>query len=337
VFSRRPLADPGTAIADFWRWWPDARPRLTASIDAHDGGVSMVEEISARVDAIHPDMQWELSQGTLAAHALVVSPGGNPALRAAAARWLAAAPAPDATWEFHDGRQRSSSFDDFSLRMDDQALEMRELRFGIISRGDEPHSIDVTVHHPLFVHLTDDLRTQITYLALDWALGENGVEVWVGMVEPMTTMPPNAKTVYELRAVVDAMIDRHREPRWTMLSGQVAGEDLMATVQQPLRSARWPRFDTHVALVLPYAGLGFPDEQSLQALRSFEDGLEPLLGIDGELIAHETRPGQRTLHYYVDGQSDLVNRLCRASAGWHRGDARVNHDPEFAGVRHLGG
>jgi hypothetical protein len=337
---RKAEADPGRAIADFWQWWPSARPRLTASIDAHEGGLPLVDEIGARVNAIHPDMHWELGKGEISEHALVVSPGGNPALRAAAARWLAAAPPADETWEFHDGRQRSASFDDFTLSIEGHALQLSELRFGVISTGDQAHSVDVTVYHPLFDELPEPVRVQITYLALDWALGENGVEIWVGLIEPMTTMPPNALTVDGLRAAVDTLIERHREPVWAMLTGQLpSGDDVMATAQQPLRSARWPRFDTHVALLLPYEARdnGFPTSDSLEALRSFEDGLEALLGRDGELIAHESCAGRRTLHYYVDGQTALIRQLQREIARWPRGSATVALDPDFAGVRHLAG
>jgi hypothetical protein len=210
----------------------------------------------------------------------------------------------------------------------------------VISTGDEAHSLDVTVHHPLFEELPEPVRLQITYLALDWALGEHGVEIWVGLIEPMTTMPPNAVTVEGLRAAVDKLIERHREPVWAMLTGQLAdGADVMAMAQQPLRSARWPRFDTHVALRLPYQARdsGFPTDDSLRTLRSFEDGLEPLLGRDGELIAHESTGGLRTLHYYVDGQTELVKRLQREVSRWPRGSATVDLDPDFTGVRHLSG
>jgi len=57
------------------------------------------------VSAIHPDLQWEFAKGRGSRIALVVSPGGNPRVRAAAARWLAEAPAPDDVGEYHRSRQ----------------------------------------------------------------------------------------------------------------------------------------------------------------------------------------------------------------------------------------
>jgi hypothetical protein len=338
VLFRRRSAGPDEAIAEFWDWWPSIRPELTASIDAHEGGLSMVDEIGAHVRAIHPDLEWELGKGERAEHALVVSPAGNPGVRAAAARWRAAAPPEDATWEFHDARQRNVAFDDFTLQIDGHKLEMSDTRFGLIATKDEPHTIDVTVYHPVFPQLPDQLRQQVTYLSLDWALGENGVEVWVGMVEPMSTVPPQACTVHDLRRAVDRMIERHREPQWAMLSGETAsGEPVMAVVQVPLRSARWPRLDTHVGLTLPFVdrGNGLPTDESLQEMRDIEDRLDPLLGADGELVGHETLQSHRTLHYYVDGQSDLADRLRQAVLGWQGTVADVTHDPDFENVRHL--
>jgi hypothetical protein len=337
VFFRRKSA-PDAAIADFWQWWPTARPRLTASIDAREGGMSMVDEIRQRVHAIDPDLEWELGQGEQAKNAFVLTPAGNAKLRATAARWRAAAPPADEIWEFHDARQPSAGFDDFTLQIGEHSLAMSEVRFGAILTGDEPHSVDVTVFHPLFADLPDNLRSQITFLALDWALGENGVETWVGLVEPMATEPPDARTVHELRAVVTEIADRHRKPVWAILGAETPeGQPVMAMTQLPLRAVRWPRFDTHVGVVLPYAARdnGLPTDEALQALRLFEDQLEPVLAKDGELLAHETQLGQRTLHYYVDGETQLPARIREAVKGWPRGAALAAPDPELRQVSHL--
>jgi len=63
-----------------------------------DSGLqTLADELNSRVTAIHPDLQWEFARGTRSRHALVVSPGGNPRVRVAAARWYAEAPRPTRT------------------------------------------------------------------------------------------------------------------------------------------------------------------------------------------------------------------------------------------------
>ena len=55
----------------------------------------------------------------------------------------------------------------------------------------------------------------------------------------------------------------------------------------------------------------------------------------GELLAHESSSGMRTLHYYVDGQTDLAARLAAAAAAWRRGRSTATLDPALKAISHL--
>jgi len=50
-------------------------------------------------------------------------------------------------------------------------------------------SYDVVVHHPEFVQMQESQRQQFVFLVLDWALGEDDVERWVGGVEAAVDAP----------------------------------------------------------------------------------------------------------------------------------------------------
>jgi hypothetical protein len=297
--------------------------------------MSMVDEIAGRVNAIHPKLDWELGKGAVAEHGFTLSAVGNAELRATAARWLALAPPPDDTWEFHDGRQPNPTFDGTGLRIEGHDLSLGETRFHASARE---HAVDIAVFHPAFADLPDSTRTRVAFLCLDWALGEHAVETWVGQVDVATVSAPQTYTVEELRNLVADLARRHEESPWTMLQGQTRdGRFMLATTQVPLRGARWPRFDTHVALTLPFddRGNGMPTEPALESLRAFEDSLTSLLGGDGELLAHETREGARTLHYYVDGETELPSRLAKAISGWRNGKCGTAADPTLKAIRHL--
>ena len=75
--------------------------------------------------------------------------------------------------------------------------------------------------------------------------------------------------------------------------------------RSPLHPLTAPDLDNYVAVSLPYSHRtadGLPDEGSLEPLREFEGRLERWLGGPGQVVAHLSSAGTRTLHLYVDPQ-----------------------------------
>jgi len=338
--SRRKAGDGG-AIVDFWAWWPTVRPDVEAALSTGDWA-ALTPQFSRRVEAIHPGLEWEFSRGTSAKHALVVSSGGVSELRPVAARWGAMAPEADATWEYHISRQPDPTVLQNTIGLGEGVqLDLTQLRFAFTREEDSPE-IDVVAYHPGFRMLGEQVRGRVTFLTLDWLLGEDGVEEWIGAIAWETEEPPGAADPAELAAAVDELREQYRTPQWVLLRADLPdGRPLIATVQRPLRPVRWPRFDTHVAVTLPYQhsnSSGLPEDESLAALREFEDtALRTAAGPDGVLIAHETSNGARTLHYYVDADSPAADDLAEAAGWWKDGRARVERhfDPSFERLRRL--
>jgi hypothetical protein len=337
MFGRRKKSNDSTAaIVEFWMWWDRARARVATAIA--DGTVEqLADEISSRVSAIHEDLQWELSPGRATEHSLVVAPGGDARLRATVARWLASAPAGDTLFEYYGARQADDDVLASKIQIAGKELDLSELRFGF-TVDDDAHDVDVSVFHPGFATLPEQARGQLTFLALDWALGEERVETWVGAVETALTPPPNLRSGRELQAAVAELAARHAEPVFAILGAETKRGPLMATVQLPLRSARWPRFDTHVSVTTSFVKRdnGLPTEDALTQLRELEDRLEAALNGDGVMIGHETCAGSRTIHVYVDGAthaSDAVTGAARSGPASVKTD--VTYDPALERVRHL--
>jgi hypothetical protein len=61
------------------------------------------------------------------------------------------------------------------------------------------------------------------------------------------------------------------------------------------------------------------------------------MGQDGEVVAHQTSGGIRTLHAYVDGATSAADTVATgiASSGDLTGTTKVTYDPAFDGVAHL--
>ncbi|MET0496499.1 MAG: DUF695 domain-containing protein [Actinoplanes sp.] len=332
IFKRRARADPTEA---FWTWWATARAQVEKAIDDGSWPDDLVAAISRRVEAIDPGLGWEFSAGTTSKHLLIVTANGDRKLRSVAERWRRAGPAPDETFGYAAARQASPSALGAKLQLAGTELDLEELRFGA-ETDDDAAQVDVRVWHPAFAGLDHRSRTQVAFLALDWLLGEDGVEIWVRVIDATPTPGP-ALTAAQLALVVAGLSPDGR-PQWTILSGTRAGRPILVTVQVPLKSALWPAADTHIRLEVPYRMAnegGLPIEESLAALHAFEDRI--FAYADGPiLVAHETANGTRIYHLYAD-RRPAVDALEPIVASWPEGRVRtkVTPDPGWECVAHL--
>ena len=75
----------------------------------------------------------------------------------------------------------------------------------------------------------------------------------------------------------------------------------------------------------------------MQALGSIEDALDSAVANDGRCVAIETGQGQRLMHFYVDNNSEAIQRMEEVLALWDRGDVNLvpSFDPGWEEVSHL--
>ena len=344
IFRRtkdREPADPRAAIADFWRWWGEAGAEQAARSIATGANEDIVAAMSRHVAAIAPGLAWEFSTGVLARHGLVVSPEGDALLRATARRWLRAAPETDETWEYADSRQPVADLSTTRLEVGDQTVSFGDI---VVAARREGNRLDVTVHHPVFADTDERTRVTIAFLALDSALGETDVEVWVGEVQASEVSPLDGFGLEGLRAVVRTLkaesTDADGEPNWAIFSAEGREGPILAMAQIPLAAALAPELDTHVAAFVPYADQterGLPGQTSLTALRDLEDSMVAALGSAGRVVAHQSHAGVRILHAYVDSTTTASEALRHAVEAWPHGtvDLSVTPDPGWENVAHL--
>jgi hypothetical protein len=336
IFRRRGKGDPTAAIQGFWAWWATARPRAEKLI-AGTPDDALVTEIGDRVSAIHPSLQWEFTAGTDTAHRLVVTSAGDAGLRSLAERWRRAAPDADGTFGYASTRQGDpGSLDGAVLDIAGHRLDLGELRFaGIVDA--EARAVHVTVWHPLFPGLPEEARLQVAFLSLDWVLGEDRVEIWVGAISTATEPGPDL-TAAGLAEVVAGVIPADGEALWSNLVGTRKGRPLVALVQTPLKAARWPAYDLHIRIDVPYRSRdenGFPAEDVFPALYALEDRIDAR--VDGAVVvAHETSDGVRTTHLYAERPAAAAV-LEPLLLDWPDGRIRmkVTPDPGWTAVSHL--
>jgi Family of unknown function (DUF695) len=341
---RRRPAGPDGPIAAFWDWWAtDGRTLAERSISGRLEPEQFAETMTARVRTLG-ELGWELAAGEVSEHVLVVRSEGEPESRAVARRVVLAAPDADTTWSYVDTRPPVPDPESVVVAVGD-LQDVDFARVQVTARVDSGR-FDVQVHHPAFADLPEEGRALVTFLALDATLGEVDTELWLGEVTPVEFPPLDGFGLTALRSVVQDLkrqrLDADGRPGWVMLRGETKQGPLLAMARSPLHPLTAPNLDTYVAVTLPYSQRtfdGLPDEGSLEPLRDFEGRLEKSLGTTGQVVAHLSNAGTRTLHVYVDSTADVLPSVKGLARSWDQGTADVHemHDPGWSAVTHLRG
>jgi Family of unknown function (DUF695) len=289
-------------IEAFWTWWPEASARITAAIADGKLDEALIAEVTAKVQAIHAKLTWELGPGGTAKHALCLSAGGDPELRRLTERWFRAAPAADAVWEFHPARRPAPGLTGAKLQIAEHTVPLDEMRF-TVTVDPNRELMNVASFHPAFAAMPDDMRGMVTFLILDRILGEDTVQRWLGgigtSVEPLQQGAPFAM----LTEAVGLLSGGATGERFTSLRGQTPdGQPMFATINLALKRIDHLACDTLLSVdvaVFDPAPDGTLDDEEADALDDIEDELEEMVTGDAVYFGCETVHGRRALHWFV--------------------------------------
>lgn len=288
-------------LARFWAWWTTHREAIAAAIS--DGtSTEWTDAIATRVASVHGRLDWEMSRGQRARHALCLSGMGDPDLRAVAKQWVASAPPADELWEYHDTRIAVPDPNSVVMAFGDTRLPFRDLRCGV-ELDEARECLHVEVWHPGFASLGDPTRRQIAWLMLDNALGEDGVERWLGAVRLIDREPADALDLLGLRAEAEALAARATGQVYSRLRGRTDSGAIVEVIAN-LALKRWdhPTYDAHGQIVVPFE----PDEHGMPAaeeslrLDRLEAGLVSALHERAVFAGREQGLGRRVVHLYCE-------------------------------------
>jgi Family of unknown function (DUF695) len=290
------------AIGQFWSWWGEARPRIEAAIQTGAWG-ELTAEVADRVRAIEPRLDWEFGPGVGGArHALCLSGKGDPDLRRLTERWVRAGPPADATWEFHPAR-RASRPANLSLTLGIAGREVCLSHFLAAYRMDGARErLDASIFHPDFPNMEPELRMQCAFIVLDHALGEDGVERWIGAIDAPDEAPSGLEHLRDLLDAVDDLEASATGERFVSMQGESDGLPSLLLMNRALKRIDHPLCDMHVAVTLTLAtanDLGLPDPGEAAALDAIEEELTSALDDAAVFAARETSRGRRTLHFFA--------------------------------------
>lgn len=296
-------------IEAFWSWWKGASDDIAKAIDA-GRAADTAEEISEHVHEISPDLAWELGPGEKSRHHLAVSSEGDPAGRILVERWLARAPSPDETWEYYPARQARPE-SQLSLKLGDVTLDFADYRIAFETDRTR-ETINASVFHPALKELPEEQRGMAVFLFLDNALGEDGVERWLGGIEPSLSEPEGGKSPTEFLAAVKELSKSATGENFAILEAKTPDGPVIASVNMSLKRIDHMLMDTHYELRITIEdptdqGLTSPEEGP--ELNHLEDGLLERLGHNAVFIGHETGLGLRRIHLYAAATGPVETRI----------------------------
>ena len=335
-------ADTVRAVNAFWRWWNTGGADALDRHFAEQPGSSLpadaaaseaaVKELDHLVNAIHPDLEWEVGPGALLSrHLMTVTAAHDPGLRAEARRWLDAAPAADDAWSFGDLRLPTP---DAAVEIGGQTYLIDECLVSIRAGISLVH---VTVYHPSIVMSSTNSK-KIAYLLLDALLGEEAMELWIGSVDGVPDPDPGSVPFYLLRDEVERMAQgfaaKGGERQWQIIESRQPAGPTIVSVAPPLDPIVAPLSTEHVVATVEYTDQveqGMPGPAALEKLRDLEDLLLNRFAEHEWLVAVETGSGRRSFHIYRDPTAATRTPLDRWLATWTDGPTGLHaeHEPDW--------
>jgi hypothetical protein len=300
-------------------WWSD---HVVALNEALSGGQAddWRARLSDRVRALHPKLQWELRRGHEASFALCLSGAGDAVLRIIAERWRQAGPDPDSLWEFRASRPAVSQAESLVLHIAGEAMALADLRIGVV---DDPgrERINCQVYHPAFAGMPTAMRDSVAVLLLDHAVGEEGVETWLGAISTATNLPNDPRTVSELAAAIAWRRDTATGVHWGVTTAPSPDGTLFQIVNYAVKRWAYATFDVRCDVTFELerpTPAGIPDPWESEGFEAIEDGLARALKDHAVLVARTSGRQRHTVHLYAredsiapDAIADWARRLDR--------------------------
>ncbi|MGP4017989.1 hypothetical protein [Saccharopolyspora sp. 5N708] len=193
-------AEAAARAEQFWQRWDDLLPEIASALG--DSVPQRIESLVAEaVAAVHPNLTFAIEHGEQAVYALVVSSQADPDLRPYTDAWMAAAPAADTVWEYHDAVPPVPDPTEVTVNLRGEKYPLADVR--VVAQVDEAEGlVDVAVYHPGFRGLDDSTRRALTFLPLDATLGERLAADRLGRVETAEREPEGTIGLLELRELV---------------------------------------------------------------------------------------------------------------------------------------
>lgn len=319
----------------FWGWWQRHGAALVDDALEQQSADVLAPEITERLAAVHPNLEWHLVAGTESRHRLIISSGGIAEYRSLAERVIRLAPAADATWSYGAARPAEPDWATSAIQLPGLATPvlLGDAR-AVWSLDEQTERVDVVLTHPQFAQMPDDVRLPVLFHALDALLGEDLVADALGSLGVENELG-GARPLDELAAAVHEARQPAPDRGVQLLGFSHRGTPMMWTRFLATRQGQRPLLDLRMTIEVHYAKRsdGYP-KLPLDELPDIEGALAERLGDRALLLGITTGRGVRAYHAMVDvtdrAAVDGIRDLVAADRGLRLGGG---YDPEWSAAR----
>ncbi len=199
-----------TRVDEFWSWFKDNEKRIHGEMFSEAAHANN-DAIDKQLSKVFGSIGWVFGPGESEwDHSLTVSAEGDSHRRLLAHIWKERGPGFDG-WDFHASRQPGLDFGS-EINIAGLVFDFNETKIDV-KWNKEYQLADVVIHHPRMSKADESVATQVAFILLDEAIGENRTELWVGHVEKSgKPAPKTAVTLFELEAQLLALAKKHDLP-----------------------------------------------------------------------------------------------------------------------------
>ncbi len=301
------MADP---IGSFWSWWKTARTRIAKAIEGRDLG-ALEGEITKHVEAIDPGLRWELGGGEGKTIGFSLVWDGDLRRRRVTEQWLARAPKSDPTWDYHPARVGGKDWEHLVMELGPHNIDFS--KFTCTFQIDKTKErIDAKIFHPALAKAPEHVRGTATFVMLDSAFGEDGVERWMGVIDLAKSKPKDAKPLTDLVKAVAKLARTATGDQCALYQGTRDGSPIFIMKNEALKPIDHLDCDAELAIAIaidsPTAD-GLPTKKESIALDALEDALIEALDGDAAYHGRETHAGTRTIYFFAPKKGAAATRV----------------------------
>ncbi len=176
-------------VASFWKWYAANADHFLQTING-DRCADLMPEVSEFMDVTLPKLCWAFGPGEEGGHSFTLTGEGDRLRQLLTDYWLQQAPTIKG-WTFYASRQPSSAeaLKNMSISLGEDAQVDCESLLVKTDVDADKQLIHIVAWHTRFAELPEEHRGKILFLLLDEALGEFGVEKWIGGIEIKPIVP----------------------------------------------------------------------------------------------------------------------------------------------------